>query len=268
MGSRENPLTASAPREIWLPNAPLVRVITRINFPIVVSIGKAEFIAPFQEALRSVYPVLRPEQALGVVFSNIPGARPTQQTQITWRFSQPDNLWRVSLAPSFLALETTAYKSASDFVERTSLLVEALSEHINPQVVDRIGLRFINRVVGAPLQNLAKYVRPEVVGILTSGVVPNVQHAMSESLFDVPEEEARLLARWGHLPANATIDPAALDAIGEASWILDLDMFSKEGSPFATKQVLKQINTYAERIYTFFRWAVTEELLKLYGGRL
>lgn len=266
MGSRQNPLTASAPREIWLPKAPLVRVVTRINFPVVVSIGKPEFIAPFQEALRKVYPVLRPEQAFGVVFSNMPGTPPTPQTQTTWRFSQPDNSWRVALAPNFLAIETTAYKSEADFVERAKLVVEALAEHINPQLVDRIGLRFIDRVVGAPLKDLAKYLRPEVVGILTSEVATNVQHAMSECLFDVPDEKAQLHARWGHLPPNATVDPAALEAIGEPSWILDLDMFSKASSPFTPKSVLEQISTYTERIYAFFRWAVTEEFLKLYGG--
>src|SRR5436190_338463 len=118
MGSRENPLTAAAAREILLPNAPLIRVITRINFPTVVSIGKAEFIAPFQEALRSVYPVLRPEQALSLVFSNLgPGTPQTPQTQTTWRFSDPDNAWRVSLASNFLAIETTKYVSKADLVE-------------------------------------------------------------------------------------------------------------------------------------------------------
>jgi len=268
VANRDNPLTAAAPREIWLPKAPLIRVITRINFPAVMSIGKPEFIAPFQEALRSVYPVLRPEQALGLVFSSSATTPPTPQTQTTWRFSDSDNSWRVALASNFLAIETTAYKSREEFVERANLVVNALGEHINPQVVDRIGLRFLDRVVGTAIKNLAKLVRPEVVGILTSEVAPNVQHAMSECLFDVPKEQAQLLTRWGQIPPNATHDPAALDAIGEPSWVLDLDMFSTKAGAFSAKHVLEQIDNYAERIYTFFRWAVTEEFLKLYGGKL
>lgn len=267
MGSRHNPLTSSAPPEVWLPRAPLVRVVTRINFPVVVSIGKADFIAPFQEAVRKVYPVLRPEQALGVVFSGVPGTPVTPQTQTTWRFSEPGNAWRVALAPSFVAIETTAYKSGPDFVERAKLVIDALGEHVNPQMVDRIGLRFIDRVVGAPLNDLAKYIRSEIVGIGNSEVAANVQHAMSECLFDAPKEKALMLARWGQVPANATVDPAALDPISEQSWILDLDMFSKESGPFTPKNVLEQIGAYTERIYSFFRWAVTEEFLKLYGGR-
>lgn len=269
MGSRENPLTASAPREILLPKAPLVRVIARINFPPVVSIGKPDFIAPFQEALRSAYPVLRPEQALGLVFSSFGGgAPPTPQTQTTWRFSDVENAWRVSLASNFLAIETTAYKSRADFVERAKFVVNALAEHINPQVVDRLGLRFINRVVGAPIENLAKYVRPEVVGILGSEVASNVRHSVSESLFEIPQQKGQLLARWARLPPNATVDPAAIEGINEPSWLLDLDMFSTEASAFTGKQVLTKVSDYADRIYTFFRWAVTDEFLKLYEGRL
>jgi len=269
MGSLENPLTASPPREIWLPNAPLVRVITQISFPPVVSISKPEFIAPFQEALRSVYPVLRPEQAFGFVFANVPAATPpTPQTQTTWRFNDSANAWRVSLAPNFLAIETTAYKSKVDFVERASLVVNALGEHINPQVVDRIGLRFIDRVVGAPIKNLDKFVRSEVVGVLMSEAAPSVQHALSECLFDAPKEDAQFLARWGRLPSNATHDPAAVEGIGEPSWILDLDMFSTKAGAFTAKNVLERIGNYADRIYTFFRWAVTDEFLKLYGGTL
>src|SRR5258706_16296408 len=102
--ARNNPLTASPPREIWLPDAPLIRVVMRVNFPPVVSISRPEFIAPFQEAVRHIYPVLRPEQAFGLVFTGfVPGTPPpAPQTQTTWRFGNSDNSWRVALAPNFL----------------------------------------------------------------------------------------------------------------------------------------------------------------------
>ena len=106
------------------------------------------------------------------------------------------------------------------------------------------------------------------MGILTTAVAPDVLHAMSECLFDVPTEQAQLLAKWGQIPPNATHDPAALDAIGEPSWILDLDMFGTKAGAFTARHVLDQIDSYAERIYTFFRWAVTDDFLKLYGGKL
>jgi len=45
-------------------------------------------------------------------------------------------------------------------------------------------------------------------------------------------------------------------------------MFSSGPSGFTAKQVLDQIGTYVNRIYGFFRWAVTDDFLKLYGGLL
>ena len=264
---RDSPLTAPAPEEVPLPNAPLVRVITRISFPPVVSIGKSEFIAPFQEAVRASYPVLRPEQTLGLFIGRVPPTTPPT-AQTTWRFSDTKDAWRVSLAADFLALETTAYLSRTDFVDRFRVVVNALAEYINPQVIDRVGLRYIDRVTGDPLKTLSKYVRSEVMGILATAAAKNVRHAMSESMFDIPNTKAQLLARWGQLPPNATVDQAALDAIAEPSWILDLDMFRATSGPFDSKLVVSEVDEYADRIYTFFRWAVTDDFLRLYGGRV
>jgi uncharacterized protein (TIGR04255 family) len=92
------------------------------------------------------------------------------------------------------------------------------------------------------------------------------QQALSESLFTVPDTKAHLRARWGHIPANGTVDPAAIEPVDTPSWLLDLDMFSIGPWPFDTERLVAEARMYAERIYTFFRWAVTDEFLRRYGG--
>ena len=77
---------------------------------------------------------------------------------------------------------------------------------------------------------------------------------------------ARVLARWGCLPPGATVDPSAIEPAKEKSWILDLDMFSTTPVPFAVDRVVAEAQRYAERIYTVFRWAVTDDFLARYGG--
>jgi len=62
------------------------------------------------------------------------------------------------------------------------------------------------------------------------------------------------------------VDPAAIEPLAEVSWILDLDMFRPESRAFAPDDVVADARAYAERIYAFFRWAVTEDFLRLYGG--
>lgn len=258
-----DPLVAPLPSEVPLKDAPLVRVIAQLRFPEILSVEQREFVAPFQEAIRSTYAVLRQEQTQGFLLS--PGAIAPAKPQTAWRFSDTAGHWRVSLTPDFLALETTRYVSREDFFGRLAWLAAALNEHLEPSQLDRLGVRYIDRITGDAVDDLAKLVRPEVRGITGTGAAAHVLHALSESMFELPD--ARVLARWGVLPAGATVDPAAIEPAMERSWLLDLDMFSKAPMAFDVERVVAEAQRYAERIYTIFRWAVTDAFLVRYGGK-
>lgn len=265
MRTSHDPLTSAVPAEVPLPDAPLVRVIAQVRFPQVLSIEKRDFVAPFQEAIRTQYPVLRAEQMQGLRVGP-EGASP-MPPQVIWRFADVEGAWRVSLAPDFVAIETTAYESRNHFFERFDAIAQALAEHVNPRVVDRIGVRYIDRVTGDAVKEISKLVRPEILGILATAAAQHARHALSESVFTVPEPAAQLLARWGLLPEGGTVDPA-IEPLAEPSWILDLDMFRSEPRTFNPSEVVADARLYAERIYTFFRWAVTDDFLRLYGGKV
>ena len=266
MSISPDPLTSAIPAEVPLPDAPLVRVIAQVRFPPVLSVEKRSFVAPFQEAIRAQYPVLRTEQTQGLLVG--PQSASPVSPQIIWRFADVEGNWRVSLAPDFVAIETTTYKSRQDFCERFEAVVQALAEHVSPRVVDRIGIRYIDRITGGAVKDISKLVRPEILGIVTTAAVQHARHTLSESLFTVPEPEAQLLARWGLLPKGGTVDPAAIEPLAEPSWILDLDMFRSEPRTFDPDEIVADTRSYAERIYTFFRWAVTDEFLQWYGGKV
>ena len=70
------------------------------------------------------------------------------------------------------------------------------------------------------------------------------------------------------MPANATFDLYAIEAVPERSWILDLDISAVKTQAFSVEAVMQQALNFTERIYTFFRWAVTDEFLRRYGGEL
>lgn len=258
-----DPLAAAPPAEVPLKNAPLVRVIAQLRFPTIAAIEQRSFLAAFQEAIRAEYPVLRPEMTKGVLLG--PQGVAAMPEQTTWRFADVDGAWRVSLAPDFMALETTAYRSRRDFLERLKEAVEALDEHIQPKVIDRLGVRYIDRITGESAKEIARLVRPEIGGLATTALAPHVQHAISEVLLSVGEQSA-MVARWGRLPPNATVDPAAMEPVAAPSWILDIDMFSRESTRFDPEQIMEKAAAFAERSYAFFRWAVTDEFLRRYGG--
>lgn len=263
MTTSDSPLHRAAPQEVPLPKAPLVRVIAQVRFPLVVAIEQRDFMAPFQEAIRGQYPVLRQEQTQGVLLG--PAGLTAQAPQIAWRFSDETNVWRVSLAPDFLALETSAYSSRADFLSRLREAVSALAAHVAPKLIDRLGVRYVDRIVGSSLKDIVTLVAQEVRGIHGTALAAEAAHSVCESVFSL--DDAKMLARWGSLPAGATIDPS-IEPANEPSWILDLDMFTASPKPFSVDRTIQDATRFAERIYTFFRWAVTDEFLRRYGGKV
>ncbi len=267
MNAADTPLAGPPPPEVPLTDPPLVRVIAQVRFPLIASLEKREFMASFQEAIREFYPVLRPEEGRSVVLGS-QGVVDTRSNTL-WRFNEARGAWRVTLAPDFLALETTKYTSREDFMERLRLVLEALNEHVDPRVLDRLGVRYIDRVSGENLSALPQLVRPEVAGILGSPLTARAQHAVSENVFILPGNAGQITARWGLLAPRSTIDPGALDAIDEPSWILDIDAFQSfqtGNRRLDVDSVVEQARGFAERIYSIFRWAVTDEFLRRYGG--
>lgn len=258
-----DPLVAPPPAEIPLTNAPLVRVIAQLRFPEVLSVEQRDFVAPFQEAIRGRYPVLRQDQTQGIRLR--PGDIVPGKPTVAWRFNDTSGHWRVTLTSEFLALETTNYTSRSDFFDRVKYLAEALEEHVGPGQLDRLGVRYIDRITGEAVDDIARLVRPEVRGIMGTIAATRARHAISEVMFELPT--ARVLARWGGLPPDQTVDPAAIEPASQRSWILDLDMSSAAPMPFSVERVVAEARQYAERIYTIFRWVVTEEFLARYGGQ-
>ncbi len=265
LNSLADPFTAAPPAEVPLANVPLVRVVAQVRFPPVLSIEKRDFVAPFQEAVRERYPVLRVEQTRGILLG--PEGPAAMAPSVIWRFNDLDDKWRVALATDFAAIETTAYESRSDLLNRFGAVVQALGAHIGPGVVDRLGVRYIDRIKGDAVRDIGKLVRPEVHGVAGTSAGSHASHALSEVLFELPDQTSQMRARWGLLPPGSTVDPSAIEPIDESSWILDLDAFSSGPRSFEPSAILSEARTYAERSYCFFRWVVTEEFLRHFGGK-
>ncbi len=261
-----NPLAAPVPQEVHLEAAPLVRVVAQVRFPLVASIEQRDFIAPFQEAIRREYPALRPEKNFGMVVGSN-GLVETQAPTTTWRFEDLSGDWRASLAPSFVALETTRYSSRADFLDRFERLLRATRDHVDPQVVDRLGIRYIDQVPWSGPEDFGRLVAADVAGPLLWPVGDVVKQAITQNIFMLPEDAGELMVRWGLVPTNSTIDPSAVEPSDSPSWILDLDAYMNRAQPFDVEALLERTRFFAERVYTFFRWMVTEEFLRQFGGR-
>jgi uncharacterized protein (TIGR04255 family) len=263
---QHDPLTGPIASEIPLPDAPLVRVIAQVKFPPVMAILQPDFIGPFQEAIRATYTDLsRIDIPNPEIQTALHGGVP-QRILGPWRFQTPEEGWMVSLAHDFVALEATTYSSRADFMNRLREILVALETHVGPRTVERIGVRYVDRLNEDCLNDIATLVRPEVLGLTAHPHLGSLALSITESVFAL--DGCQLTSRWGLVPANATYDPGAVEPRPVPSWVLDLDMFRIESRRFSVDEAISDANAFSERIYTVFRWAVTDRFLERFGGQL
>ncbi len=270
---RVSPFNDEPIEEVALTDAPLVKVLVQLRFPTIASVETNQGIASFQAALNERYPVMRDEREVELaVASNAPA--PIQfNASVVRRLFNPDSQgWTVSLASGFVALETSEYTSRAEFVDRWREVLSALTEITPaPRFYDRLGVRYINRLVGEDVtQHLPELVYDEVLGVQVLerdlGEEDDLIAAIAQANFRVGD--VQLGARWGKLPPNGGFVPG-LDPVGDVSWVLDTDVFieSKE-LPFDIEGIAVASEDAASRAYRFFRWAMTDDFLRRRGGQL
>jgi len=257
-----NPLTGPAPKEVPLADAPLECVLAQVKFPMIMSINDPAFVGPFQEAIRDRFPDLKEDRIKTMRIDPNGG---TSETSVPiWRFSD-DEQFQVSLAPDFIALQTKVYKSRTDFVERLRYILTAFQRTVKPSRMERVGIRYIDRVRDATNINIKDMVIPEILGTLDTWMGETSSHVFTESQID--DDGYSLLVKWGRLPPQATLDPAVVEPMPTPSWVLDIDAFTVgDRTRFEADAVADQADFLAQKCYAFFRWAVTDTFLRTYGG--
>jgi uncharacterized protein (TIGR04255 family) len=257
------PFSGPPPQEVPLARAPLVRVLAQIRFPTVLSVADTAAVAPFQERIRHAYPIGAKELIQRLEVSAETAQPVKAEAENIWRFQDRERNWRVSLAPTFLALECIRYPSRRDFLERMTNLVTALEQTLNPQVTQRIGLRYIDRIEGDSVALVHDLIKAKFLGseeLFAQAANLILTHAQLRTA-----EGATITARWGMLPPNTTIDPSVLEPVEGKSWILDLDIFVETQEDFTAAALGPRLESFAERIYAVFRFMVTDAFLTHYG---
>lgn len=258
------PLGGPAPLEVPLAKAPLVRVIAQVRFAPILKIRDPGTVACFQETIRASYPILEEERVRHIAVG--PTGTPEIKDEVIWRFGDRSRAWRVSLARDFVSLETTRYENRQDLLDRLRVVLTGIEQTLDPQEAQRLGIRYIDRLTGNAIESISDLVRAEILGVSEVNAGKLAKHIITDALFPT-EEKGHIQAKWGTMPSNSTVDPATVEPIGEPSWILDLDMFTADPQNFSTDKLIVTATRFAERIYTVFRWIVTDEFLRFYGGK-
>ena len=267
MPSRPSALFSLNPvPEIHLARAPLEKVLTQVQFSLTPDLVSEEGERTLAAALAR-YPVRRRGQALNVTISPATGMIENKAVT-TLSFADRAQTWTVTVMETAVALETTAYDSRGDFCDRAREVFDAVAAVATPPVVDRVGLRYIDRIRDpGDLQRLEAYINPRLR--VLDGAVGDpltVEHSVTDTILRIADDE-RLKVRSGLLPPAAAFDPVLLP-IPEPSWVLDLDVFTMAGGfAFEPSALDERLRRYADHVYSFFRWATTDEFQRAFKDR-
>ena len=251
--------------EIHLARAPLEKVLAQVQFSLTPELVSDEGEHQLAAALTR-YPVRRRGQSINLKIN--PATASMEKEAVTTRiFTDPESSWVVTVMNTAVSLETAAYDSRDDFCRRAREVFEAVAAVSTPPIVDRVGLRYIDRVCDeADLERLDNYLNPRL-RVLDGAVASplTVEYSISDTILRIAEDE-RLKVRSGLLPPRAVFDPV-IAPIDTPSWVLDLDIFTTGRYPLLPDKLDERLSRYAEHIYSFFRWATTDEFQEAFRDR-
>ena len=247
--------------EVHLHNAPLAKVLMQVQYSRTPQLVTDASEATIADAIGR-YPVRRRQFGTGIPSVVING-QPVQlllgcRLEPCCCSPNRPGRGRSQLPRPSVSLETTEYSTRDDFCDRAREILQAIAAVALPPVVDRVGLRYINRIVGERLPRVPEFVIPQLQALCGSIELPlEVHHSVTESLIEIAETE-HLQVRSGLLAANSGFDPA-LPGVPEPSWLLDIDVFTTQGGfAFDADELTQRLRRYAEVAYAFFRFATND----------
>jgi uncharacterized protein (TIGR04255 family) len=140
-----------------------------------------------------------------------------------------------------------------------------LSAAFRPDIVQRLGMRYIDRITGAPFESFESLINPKLLGSALGELKPHLKHSLCEAALEV--EEGDLLLRWGVMAALMSFDPSAIVQLPHESFVLDIDVSSTQQRQFDSDALSAALQQLTERAYSVFRFVVTDEFLRVYEGK-
>lgn len=240
--------------------APLRLVIGQVRFTIMPRFEQKAFIAGFQEAVRAQYPRVSREASVTYQLSPV-GINPSPGETL-WRFSSRDNRWAVVVGESAITLESHAYSSMNDFLNRFSQILKVANETLGVTDRLRLGLRYINEIRYLYAENFAQWrtlFNSEFIGFEASSLLNGqVDHTLQE--IQVNRSDGILAIRHGLLNGSVVAPlPQEQPASGQF-YLLDLDYYDMTECDLDISATIKQMQDYNDVMYRFFRWTLSETL--------
>ncbi len=238
---------AVARKELKKP--PLELVVCQVRFPTILALSNGRAPEEFQKKLTS-YPIVKEkhQQRVEVILES--GTQRISRTPY-WTFEDADSQWTVSLAPTFLALETKNYKRFTNFIAKFDAALKVARDLYSLTVRERLGLRYVDR--------LSRTRCPELPEDWLSKIQPRLL-----SLRNVLNEGETLHAVCDYRVANgdrilaikSLLKQYGFPNVGEDELVLDFDCYTEERGNF--DDIETRLKAFKGVSYDAFRWAISD----------
>jgi uncharacterized protein (TIGR04255 family) len=240
-----------------LTKAPVVSIIGQVRFSPVLTIESC--VPKIQEELRQKgFPKFDKVTQQSLTFR--PDSGPIPPTvEYLWRFTDREDCQIVILSTNAVTLHSTLNQTAEEFDHALLSLVTIVHKTVGPDLILRIGLRYLNVIQPSDASGLSDYVQDGLLGIPLeeAGARTSAWH-----VYSVNQTEHGVLVFQARHPISENFVPPDL-SLGPnirmrplqscPSLVLDLDHFVELNMPFDIEPIettLKNFHSVIDRAFT------------------
>lgn len=266
---RYRPFTGDDQTRIRLQSAPLEMVLCQIRWPELSYLQESRLqpLARDFGARLVDYPLYGETPELGFMVG--PSGVEQKELGTVYRWSSVDQTKHVNLGRTFLSVFSRDYQGWDGFVEELEAVLSCLQASIDPKIIERVGVRYLNRISDQDvMERIEDLVKPQVLGYqglsLPNATGVRLVQAVNQVEYEV--DHATLQVRSGVVPAGQTVDSSVAPVDGP-SWILDLDATSPVNAAFDTADAVARAGRMSDVAYDFFKYAISNGFVDHFGRR-
>jgi uncharacterized protein (TIGR04255 family) len=181
-----------------------------------------------------------------------------------WRLPALDGSWQVTVESTSLAVETTRYGTWEiGFQPRLQRVIQALAQVGAPVIETRLGLRFINVIVGSVVGKPPMSETSELAGLVAAWMLgPLTEERLHDS---VEASQGRAALSFQH--AKAVLNHGIVTTeTRELGYLVDIDIFREGGRALQTGEVLTVSDELHTEALGLFQASLTPAALKAMGS--
>lgn len=254
-----------------LNKAPLALTLAQVRFSSVVHMVK--YVPEIQEKLRKLgFPLFTEEQVHSFMVGPSLGVPQSPRPTYRWTFLAAEKRESIVLTESFLVVETANYDVFPTFLQRIKTALETVHGFAELQVIQQIGLRYVNVIRSESNVLAINYLSDSLHGIRVDSIeglnnVANYHRSQGKTSHGEMIIQIAGACGEGILPpdlADTKVEVLVKPKHDELFVVLDLDHISKTQFPFDLTKLERMLDGMHDSIEMAFRSIVTKDAIKIW----